>query len=80
MYVLQRDTMSISLATFKLLDDALSNANYSYVDVIAVIAEVGVTDRHTFFSNGIREFTLKDYWCVYFIINYVMAFKMSIFN
>ena len=67
--------MSISLATFKLLDDALSNANYSYVDVIVVVAKVraiGAKVRaighHTFFPNGIRELTLKDDTCAYSLL------------
>ena len=58
--------MSISTATLISLDDALCHPNYSYVDVISVVAELGTIYRHTFFTNGIRELTFKDDRCDYF--------------
>ena len=60
-------TMSISTATFISLDDALSCPNNSYVDVIAVVANVGPLNHDTFFSNGIRELTLKDDRCAFLL-------------
>ena len=60
--------MSISTATtFISFDDALSCPNNSYVDVIGVVADVGALDRDTFFPVGIREVTLKDDRCAYFL-------------
>jgi len=49
----------ISTATFISLDDALSCPNNSYVDVIAIVADVGVPDHDTFFPIGIREVTIR---------------------
>ena len=67
--------MSISTATLISLDDALCHPNYSYVDVIVVVAKVraiGAKVRaighHTFFPNGIRELTLKDDTCAYSLL------------
>ena len=60
--------MSISTATtFISFDDALSRPNNSYVDVIAVVADIGALDRDTFFPIEIREVTLKDDTCAYFL-------------
>ena len=60
--------MSISTATtFISFDDALSRPNNSYVDVIGVVADVGALDRDTFFLIEIREVTLKDDRCAYFL-------------
>ena len=60
--------MSISTATtFISFDDALSRPNNSYVDVIGVVADVGALDRDTFFPIEIREVTLKDDTCAYFL-------------
>ena len=60
--------MSISASTTLIsLDDGLSRPNNSYVDVIAVVADIGALDRDTFFPVGIREVTLKDDRCAYFL-------------
>jgi len=57
--------MSISASTTLIsLDDGLSRPNNSYVDVIA---DVGALDRDTFFPIEIREVTLKDDTCAYFL-------------
>ena len=60
--------MLISIATFISLDEALSRPNNSYVDVIAVVADDGVLDRDIIFPIGIREVTLKDDRCAYFLL------------
>jgi tetraacyldisaccharide-1-P 4'-kinase len=60
--------MSISTATLISLDDALCHPNYSYVDVIVVVAKVRAIGHHTFFPNGIRELTLKDDTCAYSLL------------
>ena len=52
-------TMSISIASFISLNDASSRPNNSYVDVIAVVADVGALDRDTFFPIGIRKVTIR---------------------
>ena len=61
--------MSISTATtFISFDDVLSRPNNSYVDVIAVVADIVPLDRDTFFPYRIRELTLKDDRCVFLLI------------
>jgi len=52
--------MAIYAASFVSLEDALSSPNNTQVDLIAVVAHVGLWDCQTLFPNSFREVALKD--------------------
>jgi hypothetical protein len=52
--------MAIYLASFVSLEDALSSPNNPQVDLIAVVAHVGLWDCQTLFPNSFREIALRD--------------------